>query len=283
MEKSELKALINLLDDKDFFVYNAVRKKLLQSDEKIMSELETVISTSENNLLTERIKEIIKQHHIRKFDKDFKNWLKNDRSLLYGAFLIAKYQYPEIVYEDLEDKLNKIVSSLRTEINFYLTGLQQIRKINHVLYDVHRFTPDFSNIINPDTSFLNKVLENKKSNDVLIAIVYIYIAQKLGLPVYGVDFPRNFLLMFKDERSGEALFYINPLNKGIVVTKNDINKFLRNHKIKNKEKFFKPCSNKIIIKRLLKFLMNSYIQKNNKTKTEEIKRILNLFDNARKK
>jgi len=280
MEKSELKALINLLDDKDSLVYNAVRKKLLQSDDEIISELETVVSTSENNLLIERTKEIIRQHHLRKSDKDFKKWLKNDNRLLYGAFLIAKYQYPEIVYEDVEDKLNKIVSSLHSEINFYLTGLQQIRKINHVLYDVHRFTPDFSNIINPETSFLNKVLENKKSNDVLIAIVYIFIAQKLGLPVYGVDFPGNFLLMFKDERSGEALFYINPLNKGAVVTKNDINKFLKNHKIKNKEKFFQSCSNKHIIKRLLKFLMNSYIQKSDKIKTEEIKRILNLFNNA---
>ena len=180
----------------------------------------------------------------------------------------------------MEDKLNKIVSSLRSEINFYLTGLQQIRKINHVLYDIHRFTPDFSNIINPETSFLNKVLENKKSNDVLIAVVYIYISQKLGLPVYGVDFPRNFLLMFKDERSGDALFYINPFNKGAVVTKSDISRFLKNHKIKEKERFFKQCSNKLIIKRLLKFLMNSYIQKNDKVKTEEIKRILNLFDNA---
>jgi len=279
MKKSELQALINLLDDKDPFVFNAVRKKLSESDEAV-SELKMLVSNSKNDLLTERAKDIIRQHHFRKSDEEFKHWLKNDKRLLYGAFLIAKYRYPEIIYEDVEDKLNKIVSSLRSDINFYLTGLQQIRKINHVLYDIHRFTPDFSNIINPETSFLNKVLENKKSNDVLIAVVYIYISQKLGLPVYGVDFPRNFLLMFKDERSGEALFYINPFNRGAVVTKSDIIRFLKNHKIKEKARFFKQCSNKLIIKRLLKFLMNSYIQKNDKTKTEEIKRILNLFDNA---
>ncbi len=280
MKKSELQALINLLDDKDSIVYNAVRKKLLQCGEDIIPDLEKQILISENSLLRERAKEIIKYRHFKKSDEDFKHWLKNDKSLLYGAFLIAKYQYPEIVYDDVENKLNKIVSDLRSEINFYLTGLQQIRKINHILYDIHRFTPDFSNIINPETSYLNKVLENKKSNDVLIAVVYIYISQKLGLPVYGVDFPRNFLLMFKDERSGEALFYINPLNKGAVVTKNDIRRFLVNHKIKEKAQFFKACSNKHIIRRLLQFLLNSYIQKNDKIKTEEIKRILNLFDNA---
>ena len=277
MKKTELKALINLSDDKDSTVYNAVRKKLLQFDEHIIPDLQAAINQSDNKLSAQRLEDIINELNFKKSDKDFSEWLKNDRKLLYGAFLIAKYQYPEIIYEDVEDKLNKIVSDLHTEINFYLTGLQQIRKINHVLYDIHRFSPDFSNIINPEMSYLNKVLENKKSNDVLIAVVYIYVAQKLGLPVYGVDFPRNFLLMFKDERSGEVLFYINPFNKGAVVTKNDIKTFLKNHKIKSKNYYFKQCDNKQIIKRLLQLLMTSYIHKNNTQKTEEIKRILNLF------
>ncbi len=277
MKQSELQALISLLDDKDTMVFNAVREKLLSADESIIPYLKLSAPYLKNKLYTERADEIISLLRFRELDKEFKLWLKNDKHLLYGAFLIAKYQYPEIVYEDVEDKLNRIVNDLRTDIHLYLTGLQQVRKINRILYDVHRFIPDFSDIINPATSYLNKVLESKKSNDVIIAVVYIYIAQKLGLPVYGVDFPRNFLLVFKDERSGDALFYINPFNKGAIVTKNDIMTFLNNHKIKIKKSYFESCSNKDIIRRLLRILMNSYIQKNNKTKTEEIKRILNLF------
>ncbi len=277
MKQTELQALISLLDDKDTMVFNAVREKLLSADESIIPYLKLSAPYLKNKLYTERADEIINLLRFRELDKEFRIWLENDEHLLYGAFLIAKYQYPEIVYEDVEDKLNRIVNDLRTDIHLYLTGLQQVRKINRILYDVHRFIPDFSDIINPATSYLNKVLESKKSNDVIIAVVYIYIAQKLGLPVYGVDFPRNFLLVFKDERSGDALFYINPFNKGAIVTKNDIMTFLNNHKIKIKKSYFEPCSNKDIIRRLLRILMNSYIQKNNKTKTEEIKRILKLF------
>ncbi len=277
MKDSEFKALVNLLDDKDTYVYEAVFQKLLSAGTDILEKLYRILDRGKDDLRSERIQDIINQINHAKSDKDFLKWLKNDSNLLYGAFLIAKYQYPEILFEDVEDKLNKIVSDLRAEINFYLTGLQQIRKINHVLYDIHRFSPDFSDIINPETSYLNKVLENKKSNDVLIAVVYIYVAQKLNLPVYGVDFPRNFLLMFKDKRSNKALFYINPFNKGVIVTENDIKVFLKNHKIKSKESYFKACSNKQIIKRLLTLLMNSYMQRKNSEKTEEIKRILNLF------
>ncbi|NOZ34121.1 MAG: hypothetical protein GXO80_02350 [Chlorobi bacterium] len=277
MKQAELQALISLLDDKDTAVYQAVREKLLLCNESVIPDLAAACMFYQNDLLKERANEIISQLQFKKLDEDFAHWIKNDKNLLYGTFLIAKYQYPELKYEDVENKLNKIVSDLRADINLYLTGLQQIRKINHALYDIHRFSPDFSDIINPENSFLNKVLENKKSNDILIAVVYIYISQKLGLPVYGVDFPRNFLLMFKDERSGDALFYINPFNKGAIVTKNDIQVFLKNHKLKQKNTFFTSCSNTQIIKRLLNFLMNFYIRKKNKNKTEEIKRILNLF------
>ncbi len=277
MKQTELQALISLLDDKDTAVYHAVREKLLLCNESVIPDLAAACLFYKNDLLKERANEIISQLRFKKLDEDFAHWIQNDKNLLYGTFLIAKYQYPELKYEDVENKLNKIVSDLRADINLYLTGLQQIRKINHVLYDIHRFSPDFSNIINPENYFLNKVLENKKSNDILIAVVYIYISQKLGLPVYGVDFPGNFLLMFKDERSDDALFYINPFNKGAIVTKNDIQVFLKNHKLKQKDTFFTSCSNTLIIKRLLNFLMNFYIRNKNKNKTEEIKRILNLF------
>ena len=64
MKKSELQALINLLDDKDPLVFNAVRKKLSESDEAV-SELKMLVSNSKNDLLTERAKEIIRQHHFK--------------------------------------------------------------------------------------------------------------------------------------------------------------------------------------------------------------------------
>lgn len=279
MENNELEALIKLLDDTDPVVFNAVRTKLLEAGENVILELQSAASISKNELFVERANKIINELRYRNLDKELIDWINNkSNDLLYGSYLIAKYQYPEIEFNDVEDKLNRIINDLRLEINLYLTGLQQIRKINHILYKIHRFSGDFSNIINPENSYVNKVLERKKSNDISIAILYIHIAKKLGLPVYGVDFPRNFLLAFIDEKTKEALFYINPFNKGAIVTKKDIEAFLKNHQIKSKRNFFDVCSNYTILKRLLKFLVHSYIRKNNKEKLEEVKRILLFFE-----
>lgn len=279
METNELFALIRLLDDTDSVVFDAVREKLLNADEEIIPELQSAILRSKNDLFIERADSIINRIRFKKLDEELNQWIHTkNNDLLFGSYLIAKYEYPDLKFDDVEVQLDKIINDLRLEINLYLTGLQQIRKINHILYSIHRFSGDFSNIIDPANSYVNKVLERKKSNDISIAILYLHIAQKLGLPVYGIDFPRNFLLVFCDEKTDEPLFYINPFNKGAIITGRDIKTFLKNHKIKSKKNYFEKCSNQLIIIRLLKLLMHSYGRKNNKEKIEEIKRLLLFFE-----
>jgi hypothetical protein len=99
MENSELKALLKLLDDKDPMVYDAVKRKLLEADEQIVREIQTAVSISKNNLFVERADEIIHTLQHRKIDKEMITWVNTKRNdLLYGAYLIAKYQYPEIEF-----------------------------------------------------------------------------------------------------------------------------------------------------------------------------------------
>ncbi len=278
MNKNQIHALINLLDDPDPVVYVTVFESIVKLDDTVIPLLQTITKSNENKLLQERAENIIDIIRKRRLDDDFKTWIdEKDNDLIYGAFIIAKYHYPEITFDELKNNLNKIINDLQLEINFYLTGLQQIRIINHMLFDIQRFTGDFSNIIDPRNSYLNKVIERKKSNDISLAILYMHIAQQLGLPVYGIDFPGNFLLAFVDEKTKEAIFYINPFNKGTIVTKRDIDNFMKNHKIIYRENYFELCSNNTIIKRLLKFLMQSYIQKNDRENAKEIKRILTFF------
>ena len=59
---------------------------------------------------------------------------------------------------------------------------------------------------------INAVLESKKGNPISMCVVYMLIAQKLKLPVYGVNLPSLFVLTYK---KGDEQFYINAFNKGL--------------------------------------------------------------------
>ena len=120
----------------------------------------------------------------------------------------------------------------------------------------------------------------KNSNKML----YIIIAQKLNVPVYGVNLPQHFILAYTTEMvkpypdENDVLFYLNPFNKGAVFTRREIELFIRQLKIKPEEYYFSPCTNVDIIKRLIHNLKYSYNQLGYPDKIEELENLLKLIE-----
>jgi regulator of sirC expression with transglutaminase-like and TPR domain len=115
-------------------------------------------------------------------------------------------------------------------------------------------------------------------------MLYIILAQKLKIPVYGVNLPQHFILAYVSELADgvpsleDVLFYINPFNKGAVFTRKEIELFIQQLKIDPDRSFFAPCSNVEIIKRLIGSLIYSYTQLGYPEKIEDLERLLKLTE-----
>lgn len=104
-------------------------------------------------------------------------------------------------------------------------------------------------------------------------MLYIIIAVQLGLSIYGVNIPKNFIKGFEDEKetNGDPIkFYINPFGKGTILNRQDLEVFLKREKLKDESKYFTPCGNTAIVKRLLNNLLHSFTFQSKKEKVEEI-------------
>ena len=115
-------------------------------------------------------------------------------------------------------------------------------------------------------------------------MLFIILAQKLGLPVFGVNLPQHFILAYLTDtgidilNEDDVLFYINPFNKGSVFTRREIELFIGQLKIKPEKSFFAPCSNPEIIRRLINNLILSYNQIGYSDKIEDLKILLTAFE-----
>jgi regulator of sirC expression with transglutaminase-like and TPR domain len=116
--------------------------------------------------------------------------------------------------------------------------------------------------------------------------VYAIIAQRLNLPIFGVNLPKNFILAYKDELvtgptiqevSDDILFYINPYNKGAVLGRREIEYFLKQQKIEPRESHFRPCSNLETIIRILQNLINAYHKSGYREKAELFDGVLKMI------
>lgn len=289
MNKEKIKALITLLDDPNEEVFSSVENELLKERVDIVPELEDAWENSLDGLFQARVEAIIHNIQLNDISLELRKWLNTDsRDLLHGAFLVCKYQYPELSIDSLKAQLADLRKDIWLELNEHLTSLEKIRIVNHVLFDTHKYSRNTNRFLAPENNFISEVLTTRKGNPISLSIIYSILCKELGLPVFGVNLPKNFILAFMDDSAikeeGEikdvtsVLFYVNPINKGAVLGRKEIEYFVKQQKLELKEDYFLPCDNAIIVRRLFNNLSYAFDNRGDEVKKNEIKQLLELFE-----
>jgi regulator of sirC expression with transglutaminase-like and TPR domain len=286
MDNRELHALINLLDDPDENVYGMVKDKLLSLGHDVIPILENVWEMGDpfNNLVQTRIETIIHKIQFDNISNQLGNWSREGaEDILTGALLIARYQYPDLDENKIKLKLDQMMRDVWIELNDHLTALEKVRILNHIIFDVHGFSGNTTNYHAPQNSYINNVIESKKGNPLSLSLLYAIIAQKLNIPIYGVNLPQHFILAYVDNGTpnepammsdDKVLFYVNPFSRGTVFSKKEIDAFLKQLNLEPDPAYYLPCSNLEIIKRLIHNLIYSYDKLGYPAKMEELKELM---------
>jgi len=287
MENNELNALMSLMDEPDLDMFGHIEQRIFSYGIQAIPILEDAWDGSSNDEVQHRIESII--HHIQ-FEHIFdelSKWKKNpNRDLLKGFIIVAQYQYPDIDEKIIINKVGKIIQDVWLELNNKLTPLEKIKVLNHIFFDVHGFKGNKKDIHALSNSFINNILDTKKANPISLSILYMVIAQSLKIPVYGINLPQNFIMAYMGGMindlllitSNDVQFYLNAFNKGAVFTKKEIELFLRQINLEEEEKYFLPCDNITIIRRVLNNLIFSFEHKQNKEKAGELKKLQTALD-----
>ncbi len=290
MTKTEVEALINLLNDPDESVYQAVKNKCLDLGGEVLPLLRLANSTSNNGVFIRQSSEIIAQVEFEHTFGMLKKWLqKNDNNILEGAFWVAKYIYPELEYAKLTKKIDEICDNNWIEQQQQLTELERVNVLNHILYKIYKYDHHQGNMYEYRNICINKVIDSKHGSPVALAILYIAVARKLGMRVFGVNLPQNFLVahiypsdnkpITANNNKKEVMFYTNPHQYGAILTKREIEDFIKRQKMQKLPQFFEPCTDKIAIQRLLLNLFITCTKQRDTQKIKDIKLFLKEFKN----
>ncbi|HKJ41095.1 MAG TPA: transglutaminase-like domain-containing protein [Sunxiuqinia sp.] len=288
MKKKRLEALIALLDDPDESVFEMVEQQLISEDANIIDQLEQIWETSLDELLQTRIENLIQQIQFSETKSKIWSWAnKREVDLFEGFFLITQYQYPDLKLKQVKSKIQKISNDVWLEINNKLTSLEKITVLNHIFYDTNKFSVNLNNLNSPQNCYINQVLETKKGNAFSVAILYALVARELNFPVQFVNFPKTPLLAYIDpkmarEAHGEdykssILFYINPSNKGAIIGRKEVEFFLNRNEQYGLDDFYEPCEDRMIIKKLLESLIDSYDSLGYQDKVDDLSNISDLL------
>jgi regulator of sirC expression with transglutaminase-like and TPR domain len=276
MKKSELKALVSLLEDDDVEVSGHVEEKILSMGNTVIPFLEEQWETNFNPAIQKRIEDIIHHLQFEHLKGSLISWKESESdNLLKGMWLVSTYQYPDISLEDLMKEFEQLYYEVWLEFKPDMEPFDQVRILNSVIYNKLKFRANNKNFHSPSNSMINIVLETKKGNPITLCLVYMLIAQKLKLPVWGVNLPNLFILTFKTEK---IQFYINAFNKGLIFSKDDIDHYINNLNLVPQPIFYQPCSNVDIIVRTLRNLIVSFEKLGEYLKADEVKVLLHTLE-----
>jgi regulator of sirC expression with transglutaminase-like and TPR domain len=272
MDIKEIKALVSLLDDDDKEILYHVENKIISLGESIIPYLESEWETNFNPLVQKRLEDLIHNLQFENLKSRLKAWKDSKtQDLLEGMWIVATFQYPDLEIEKLKKELEQIYYETWLDYKTGMNPIDQIKVINQALFTKLKFGANTKNFHSPSNSMINVVLESKKGNPISLCVIYMLLAQKLKLPIYGVNLPNLFILTYKTE---ETQFYINAFNKGLVFSKADIDNYIGQLNLTPIDTFYQPCSNLEIIQRVLRNLVISFEKTGFPDKVEEIKLLL---------
>ena len=90
-----------------------------------------------------------------------------------------------------------------------VSHVQKLRMLNHFFYQELGFAGNANDYYHPDNSYLHRVISTRRGIPISLAMVYIELAQQIGLQICGISFPGHFLMKLSVQ-SGEII--LDPFN-----------------------------------------------------------------------
>ncbi|MHA8105992.1 transglutaminase-like domain-containing protein [Aquirufa sp. 5-AUSEE-100C1] len=277
MEEPAIKAMIQLLDDTDPEVVDMVEAKMRSLGPQIIPLLENEWENlSLNPLVQSKLENMIHDFQLSSTKQRLLQWKESgSMDLLEGMWIVSTYRFPEYSLEQLRADMEQLYFEVWPQIRENLHPMDQIKIINGVLFDQLKFGANTKNFHAANNSFINVVLETRKGNPISLCVVYMWIAQKLGMPIYGVNLPNLFVLTYKKD---ELQCYINVFNKGLIFNKVDIDNYLAQLNLSPNDVYYQPCSNLEIIRRVLRNLIMAYEKVGDDSHKDELTDLIESLD-----
>lgn len=117
-----------------------------------------------------------------------------DFPLLEAAVSLAQDDYPDLDVQQVLSEVDQLLARLRRRLAPDAAPLQKLRAVNQFFYRDLGFAGNVNHYYDPDNSFVSVILHTRRAIPISLAVLWLELAQGLGLAARGVGFPGHFML-----------------------------------------------------------------------------------------
>lgn len=187
---------------------------------------------------------------------DFRTFIRSlNYELETGCLLLARTVLPSLEAGVVSVELDRLAGRCRELIAEPATVRAKCRVINRVLFHDEGFRGNVEHYMDPFNSLLPQVLERRKGIPISLCMVYLLVAQRLGLELEPVGLPGHFVVGCYQE---SPPFFIDAFERGAFRGPEEILAFLRANKVEPKAGDLAPTPVREVLCRCCRNLAHHY-------------------------
>jgi regulator of sirC expression with transglutaminase-like and TPR domain len=205
--------------------------------------------------------------------------------LAHACLMIAEDAYPELDSERYLGDIERMALRLRAKIDAaaHAPGRlpeERVMALNQFLFEELGYRGNTEAYYDPRNSYHNEVMDRRTGIPITLAVLYIALGRRIGLPLEGVSFPGHFLVRL---RLRGGMLVLDPFDGGAPLGVDDLRERLRRvvpkgltegvpvHELPL-EQFLEPATPRQILARVLRNLKAIYREAD---KPEQLLAVLN--------
>ncbi|GKS65914.1 hypothetical protein YTPLAS72_32180 [Nitrospira sp.] len=276
--ESQIRALIRLLSDEDDKIVQTISGRLIDIGPSAVPLLQE--AEIEQPEMGDRIASVLEEIRGGKLEDELTNLVTRSNAsvcLETGAFLIARYAYPTLDVARYRDQLNMMADEVRARIGCRASGEEAVNALNRYLFTEQGFKGNTKNYYEVENSYLNCVMDRRIGIPISLSAVYLFLGQRLGLPVFGIGMPGHFLVKYESER---YKIFIDCFNGGALLTEKNCARFLTEAGYGFDDKYLQKSPVPAILSRMVKNLLAIYSKAGDSIKTERLTKFIEILGGA---
>ena len=138
--------------------------------------------------------------------------------LFEAALAIAQDVDPQLDLAATQAEVDILAARLQRRLAPDASSVQKLRMLNHFFYRELGFAGNVNDYYDPDNSYLHRVITTRRGIPISLAVLYMELAQQIGLDVKGISFPGHFLMKLSIQ-SGDIV--LDPFN-GVSLSREEL-------------------------------------------------------------
>jgi regulator of sirC expression with transglutaminase-like and TPR domain len=276
--ENKIRALIRLLSDEDDRIVQTISGRLIDIGPSAVPLLQE--AEIEQPEMSDRIASVLEEIRGGNLEEELTNLATlagGAMCLETGAFLIARYAYPTLDVTHYRERLDAMAEEVRARIGCRASGEEAVNALNRYLFTEQGFKGNTKNYYEVENSYLNSVMDRRVGIPISLSAVYLFLGQRLQLPVFGIGMPGHFLVKYESDR---YKIFIDCFNGGALLTEKNCARFLTEAGYGFDDKYLQKSPIRAILSRMVKNLLAIYSKAGDSVKTDRLTKFIEILGGA---